>query len=501
MGSEGEWGDGAEGEDGVPGVGPKRTARATTPAWLPAALIGRFAEASGAGLRYSVSVMSTSTAPSPALPDELPIEPVGGPVVGTARVPGSKSITNRALALAALSDGPVTLTGALAADDTARMMDCLRALGFSLEEDATTPGVVTVRGAGGQIPAARADLFVGNSGTTARFITPLVALGHGEFVLDGVARMRERPIGDLLDALRALGVDAESVGGNGCPPVRLRADGLHGGECVVRADTSSQFLSGLLLAAPLADGDATVIRVVGPILSAPYIEMTRRMVADFGGVIDVSEDGRTYTVPGRQRYGARAAYAIEPDASAASYFLAAAAVTGGRVRVPGIGRDALQGDAAFADVLAAMGCRVTREVDFTEVEGPAGGRLRGVSVDMNAISDTVMTLAAIAPFADGPTTITNVAHIRHKETDRLHAVAAELTRLGVKVEERADGLTVYPVGAAGITPATVQTYDDHRMAMSFALVGLRAPGVVIADPACVAKTYPGYFTDLERLVR
>jgi 3-phosphoshikimate 1-carboxyvinyltransferase len=419
---------------------------------------------------------------------------VSGPVAGTATVPGSKSITNRALALAALAPGATTLTGALFADDTARMIDCLRALGFGVEDDPAAERV-TVHGRGA-VPNERAELFVGNSGTTARFITPLVALGHGEYVIDGVPRMRERPMGDLIRALRELRVDAESLGANGCPPLRLRANGLHGGDCTVRADASSQFLSGLLLAAPLADGAATRIHVEGPILSAPYIEMTVEMVRSFGGVVEVEDGGRTYVVPGRQRLTSPGVYAVEPDASAASYFFAVAAVTGGRVRVPGIGRDALQGDAAFVDVLEAMGCRVTRGDDFTEVEGT--GELRGVAWDMNAISDTVMTLAAVAPFATTPTVIENVAHIRHKETDRLAAVAAELTRLGVRVEERADGLTIHPV--AKITPAVVRTYDDHRMAMAFALVGLRAPGVRIADPACVAKTFPDYFARLERLV-
>jgi 3-phosphoshikimate 1-carboxyvinyltransferase len=430
-----------------------------------------------------------------ALPATLAVMPAPGPLVGTVRVPGSKSITNRALALAALADGPTTLTGALFADDTERMMDCLRALGFAVESDFLHE-TVTVQGPGGVVPAARAELFVGNSGTTARFLTPVAALGHGEYIIDGVRRMRERPMGDLLRALRQLGVDAESLGANGCPPIRLRAKGLTGGACEVRADTSSQFLSGLLLAAPCADGTSTRVHIEGPILSAPYIAITTAMMAAFGATVHTDDEGRTYEAPGRQHYRSPGVYPIEPDASAASYFLAAAAITGGRVRIPGIGRNALQGDAAFADVLGAMGCRVTRTDEYLEVAGT--GMLRGVTYDMNAISDTVMSLAAVAPFAEGPTVIENVAHIRHKETDRLHAVATELTRLGVKVEERADGMTIWP--AARITPATVQTYDDHRMAMAFALIGLRAPGVVIADPACVGKTFPDYFERLAALV-
>lgn len=433
--------------------------------------------------------------PTMTMTPTLTIDPVRVPVVGDARVPGSKSITNRALVLAALADGPTTLTDALFADDTQRMMDCLRALGFSVETD-EAQGEIAVFGRGGAIPAVRGDLFVGNSGTTARFITPVTALGHGEYTIDGVARMRERPMGDLIRALRQLGVDAESLGANGCPPLRVRASGLKGGVCTVRSDTSSQFLSGLLLSAPCAEGAETRLHLEGPILSAPYIAITTAMMQTFGASVAVSEDAREYNVPGRQAYRAVGRYAVEPDASAASYFFAAAAITGGRVRVPGIGRGALQGDAAFVDVLEAMGCRVTRADDAITVDA-GGTALRGITVDMNAISDTVMTLAVVAPFADGPTVIENVGHIRHKETDRLAAVATELARLGVRVDERADGLTIYP--AARIRPAVIQTYDDHRMAMAFALIGLRAPGVTIADPACVAKTFPDYFARLAEL--
>lgn len=434
--------------------------------------------------------------PSSPFPDPFPVPLAPGPLAGLAPVPGSKSITNRALALGALADGPTVLTNALFADDTARMMDCLRALGFVVTE-VPEQEHITVEGRGGVIPADRAaTLFVGNSGTTARFVTPLAALGRGTFLLDGVARMRERPIGDLLDALKALGVHAESLAGNDCPPVRIDADGLHGGVCTIRADKSSQFLSGLLLAAPCAKGDETVITVEGPLLSAPYITITVEMVRAFGGVIHVSSDGRTFRVPGNQTYHSPGAYAIEPDASSATYFWGAAAVAGGTVRVPGIGRTALQGDAAFVDVLAAMGCDVQKGADFIEVSG--NGRLTGGTFDMNEISDTVMTLAAIAPFADAPTVIANVAHIRHKETDRISATVTELRRLGVRVDEREDAFTVFPCDA--LTPTEpVHTYDDHRMAMAFALIGLRVPGVRIADPACVNKTFPDYFARLGRL--
>lgn len=430
-------------------------------------------------------------------PPVLAITPASGPVVGVASVPGSKSITNRALVLAALADGQTTLTNALFADDTARMMDCLRALGFAANADEAAQ-TITVGGQGGKIPAVRADLFVGNSGTTARFITPLCALGRGEFVIDGVSRMRERPMGDLIRSLRELGANVESIGANGCPPLRVNANGMKGGACTTRSDASSQFLSGLLMSAPCADGAETRLCLEGPILSAPYISMTTAMMRDFGGTVEETDNGRRFVVPGRQHYAAPPAgnYSVEPDASAASYFFAAAAITGGRVRINGVGQNPLQGDWAFVDVLEQMGCRVTRQNGATEVRG--GSRLRGVRVDMNAISDTVMTLAAVAPFADGPTVIENVAHIRHKETDRLRAVAVELVRLGVKVEERVDGLTIYPTQKW--TPDTIHTYDDHRMAMAFALVGLRVPGVSVADPACVGKTFPDYFVRLHDLV-
>lgn len=424
-------------------------------------------------------------------PPELSISPVSSPLVATVTLPGSKSITNRALALAALSSGKTTLHGALAADDTQRMQDCLTALGFRVETD-TVAGTIDVWGLGGDVPTSYAELSVGNSGTTARFISPLAALGQGEFRLDGVARMRERPIGDLVQALTRLGVEVDCP--TGCPPLTIHARGLHGGETVIRADASSQFLSGLLLAAPCASGETT-IQIEGPILSAPYIEMTVAMVRQFGGLIEVDGSGRLYKIRGQQKLHSPGSYVIEPDASAASYFFAAAALTGGCVRVPQLTFTALQGDVAFVTVLEEMGCEVVEGEAFLEVRGPS--QLRGVTVDMNAISDTVMTLAAIAPFADSPTVIQNVGHIRHKETDRLAAVATELQRLGVTVEERADGLTIYPCNA--LQPATIQTYEDHRMAMAFAITGLKSPGIVIANPSCVAKTFPRFFECLEEL--
>jgi 3-phosphoshikimate 1-carboxyvinyltransferase len=334
-------------------------------------------------------------------------------------------------------------------------------------------------------------LFVGNSGTTIRFLTAMLSLGEGTYRLDGIPRMRERPIRDLLDALNQLGVDAYSEAGNGCPPVVVNANGLHGGHVRIKADVSSQFLSGLMLVAPFAQGEETIIEIDGRLVSEPYVEMTIAMLQFFG--LRITTNGRgTYRIPGRQSHGV-CSYLVEPDASSASYFLAAAAITGGRITVAGLTRDSLQGDVRFVDILEEMGCRVEHCDAGITVHGRP---LRGIDVDMNAISDTVMTLAAVALFADGPTTIRNVAHIRHKETDRIAALATELRKLGAGVEERADGLTITP---RPLTGCAVDTYNDHRMAMSLALVGLKVPGVVVRNPGCVAKTYPGFWQDLEKL--
>jgi 3-phosphoshikimate 1-carboxyvinyltransferase len=423
--------------------------------------------------------------------DSLPIQPVVQPVEGNVRVPGSKSITNRALLLAALAEGTSRLEGALFSDDTHYMSEALRQLGIPVRADADAE-LFEVTGAGGQLPADTAELFVGNSGTTARFITALLALGRGPYRLDGVPRMRERPIGELLDVLRQLGVDARDELGTGSLPLEVRSNGWRGGKVTMHAEKSSQPLSGLLMVAPLAE-NGLEIEVAGELFSQPYIEITTRMMDQWGAAL-THENLRHFQIPGGQNYRAQT-YRIEPDASGASYFWAAAAVTGGRVRVEGIGQGALQGDAAFVDVLEQMGCAVTRGDDFIEVRGVP--HLRGIDVDMNSISDTVMTLAAIAPFADEPVNIRNVAHIRHKETDRIAAVATELRRLGVTVDERADGLTIHP--ASALQPAHIKTYDDHRMAMSFAITGLRASGVEILDPGCVAKTFPDFFERLDAL--
>jgi 3-phosphoshikimate 1-carboxyvinyltransferase len=423
-----------------------------------------------------------------ALPDRLEMTPVAGPVSGVVRPPGSKSITNRALVCAALGRGASLLHGALASDDTAVMIDSLRRMRIEVTHDESA-GTIAVRGCGGRIPAGGAELFVGNSGTTIRFLAAACALGQGTFRLDGVPRMRERPIGDLVQALRQLGLNIEAQSPGECPPVMIQANGLPGGRVTVRGDVSSQFLSGLLLAAPCAAGPLE-IQVEGTMVSLPYVEMTLAVMRAFGVTVDERGEGLYRVQP--KPYQARG-YEIEPDASAASYFWAAAAITGGQVRVQGLSLGSLQGDVRFCDRLAQMGC----QVEYSAGEIAVMGRpLRGIDVNMNSISDTVPTLAVVALLADGPTTIRGVGHIRHKETDRIGNLAIELRKLGATVDVLPDGLTITP---GPLRPAEIETYDDHRMAMSFALAGLVQSGVTILTPGCTAKTYPQYFADLARM--
>ena len=412
-----------------------------------------------------------------------------GPLQATIRPPGSKSITNRALVCAALADGPSTLSGALDSEDTRVMVDALRQLGLDVQVDLAA-ATIRVVGGGGRLPVPEADLFVANSGTTIRFLTGMLAATTGHYRLDGIARMRQRPIGDLLDALNALGAECRAESPGGCPPVVMDAHGLRGGTARIRGDISSQFLSGLLMAAPYAESDVDV-RVDGVLVSQPYVHMTLRVMQAFGVTADAEQLTRI-AIPAPQRYQGTT-YAIEPDASAASYFWGAAAIAGGTVTVQGLGRDALQGDVAFVDCLQRMGCDVEERSDGVAV---TGGRLRGIEVDMNAISDTAQTLAVVALFAAGSTTITGIGHNRHKETDRIADLARELRKLGGVVDEHADGLTITPAPLHG---ATIETYNDHRMAMSLALAGLRVPGVVITNPHCTEKTYPRFFEDLARV--
>jgi len=403
--------------------------------------------------------------------------------------PGSKSITNRALIVAALAEGTTRLTGALDSQDTQVMIQSLNRLGIKVKHDPAKCSI-EVTGCAGKIPQSSASLWLQNSGTSIRFLTALCATGEGKFILDGNPRMRERPIQDLVEALKLLGVDVACENNTGCPPVRVNAKGLTGGETTISGSVSSQYLSALLMVAPAAQ-TPVVITILDEMVSKPYLDITLGVMAQFGVTIDRAEPSVWKIQP--QTYQRSAVYEIEPDASAASYFFAAAAITGGRVTVEGLNQDALQGDINFIRVLEDMGCKIERNRDSITVQG---GPLKGVDVDMNDISDTAQTLAAVALFAEGPTSIRNVGHIRHKETDRLAAIATELKRMGIQVEEAEDSITIYP---GEIQPTTIQTYDDHRMAMSFALIGLKVPGIVIADPDCTIKTYPHFFTDLEKL--
>lgn len=424
--------------------------------------------------------------------DVLEILPLERPPQATVRVPGSKSITNRALLLASLAPGTSTLEGVLFSDDTRYMARALERLGAGVSGDEQRARIA-VEGLGGSWSAREADLFLGNAGTAIRFLTAAVCLGHGRYRLDGTARMRQRPIQDLVDALAQLGAAIRCEDGTGCPPVVVAARGLRGGATRVAGSRSSQFLSALLHVAPYAERDVT-ITVEGPLIAGPYVDMSLGMMHAFG--VGVERDGyRRFAVPAGQRYRPRE-YRVEPDASSASYFLAAAALTGGHVRVEGLGKSSLQGDVRFAELLAAMGAAVRWEENAIEVRGPA--QLSGLDADLNALSDTAPTLAVLAPFASAPVRLRNIAHLRWQESDRLAALAAELRRLGVAVDELADGLVVHP---SAVTPATVSTYDDHRLAMSFALIGLKVAGVRIRNPSCVAKTFPDYFAHLEGLRR
>ena len=420
------------------------------------------------------------------------IHPIEQRVDADVSVPGSKSYTNRALLIAALADGRSRLTGILESDDTRHMAAALSTLGVGIRTEGESTCIID--GAGGRIPVPRAKLFVGNSGTTARFVTGYVSLGSGTYTLDGDPRMRERPIQDLIDGLRPLGVHARSLVGNGCPPVVVDGSGLEGGRTVMPGNRSSQYLSALLMVAPYARKDVR-IRVTGNLVSRPYIDMTVHIMRDFGVNVD-TRNPDVFHVKAGQRY-TPAEYPIEPDASNASYFFAAAALTGGRIKVRNLSRASAQGDVAFVDVLGRMGCAVSNRPDGIEVRGPE--RLSGIDVDMNAMPDVVQTLCALAPFASGPVTVRNIANLRIKETDRITAVAAELTKLGVRANARPDALTVYP--SARIRPAELDTYEDHRMAMSMALIGLKAPGIAIRNPACVGKSFPTYFQCLDKLRR
>lgn len=430
---------------------------------------------------------------APQFPEKITITPLQKPLVKECVLPGSKSITNRALVIAALNSGnnPTKLKGVLQSEDTEIMIDCLGKLGFHISTnwDDCSAEIKSPKPPG-QIPKGNADLFTGNSGTTMRFLTALVALGNGAFRLDGIKRMRERPINDLLKALNDLNINASSETNNGCPPVIVKTNGWHGGTANISSEMSSQFISGILMAAPFALGDTT-IHLQGKIVSQPYIDITLAMLEDWGLKVTKVTD-REFFIKGNQK-GNRFNYQIEPDASAASYFYAAAAIIGGTITTPGLGYNSLQGDIHFVHALEKMGAKIHQQANSTTVQGC---ELNGIDIDMNAISDTVMTLGVVACFAKGKTQITNIGHIRHKETDRISALANELRKIGATVEEFPDSIVIHP---NQLKNAEIETYNDHRMAMSFAIAGLKVPGITIINPSCVSKTYPRFFEDLAKL--
>ena len=431
------------------------------------------------------------------------IHPIPHPLNASVRVPGSKSLTNRALLIAALADGKTTLQNALFSDDSRHFANALHTLGFRVEEDEEKKEM-SVWGLGGKIPATSAELFIGNAGTAARFLTAFLNLGNGEYILDGEPRMRERPIEDLVKALEPLGAKithhASRFTSPLCPPLKISASGLRGGKTQLAGNVSSQYLSALLMTAPYAQNPVE-IEITTELFSKPYVDMTIAIMRDFG--VDIERDSYQYFKVSPSLYSPISNYLIESDASAASYFFAAPAIVGGTVQVENISRKSVQGDINFLDILAEMGCKITEEDNAIRITHPfdkAQGKhssLSGVDVDMSNIPDTAQTLAAIAPFASSPTRIRGIASARVKETDRISAVCNELIRLGVRVEEYQDGMTIYP--CENIKPASIATYNDHRMAMAFSLIGLRAEGVEIENPGCVSKTFPNYFDVLDEL--
>lgn len=426
-------------------------------------------------------------------PSEIQLPPVTA-ASGTVKLPGSKSISNRALMLAALASGTTRLTGLLRADDTERMLESLTKLGVKVTADGDA---AVIEGAGGFFPVKSAELFIGNAGTAARTLTAALAFAGGHYRLDGIERMRERPIGDLLAALRTLGADVTCEIKEGFLPLVFRPAVPVGRRVSVRGNVSSQYLTALLLTAPLiAPEEGLEITVEGELISRPYIDITLAMMKTFGADVTVTKKGFRVAKGG---YRAQENYAVEGDASGASYFLALGALTGGPVRVEGVGRNALQGDAAFVDVLEQMGAVITRGDRYIEASLSAGKVLKGITLDCTKIPDAAMTLVPMALKTEGAVRLTGIASWRVKETDRIAAMVAEMNKFGARVESGPDWIEVER-GAAVAENVEVATYDDHRMAMSFSLAAAAGVPVVIKDPGCTAKTYPAYFDEFFRII-
>jgi 3-phosphoshikimate 1-carboxyvinyltransferase len=426
----------------------------------------------------------------PKYPDFLDLGPLDR-AAGTVRLPGSKSISNRILLLAALAEGQTRIHHLLASDDVERMLEALVALGVKIAR--IKQDVVAVDGCGGKFEVKKADLFLGNAGTALRPLTATLAMCGGHYKLSGVPRMHERPIGDLVEALRHLGADIRYLGNEGFPPLEIRPASLRADPKVqVRGDVSSQFLTALLMALPLA-GSRITIEVTGELISQPYVDITLNLLARFGVAVQ-REGWSSFTIPERSKLVSPGDVFVEGDASGASYFLAAGAIGAGPLRVEGVGRASIQGDVGFANALGKMGARITMGENWIESSAPASGRLRAFDLDLNAIPDAAMTLAVTALFADGSSRLRNIGSWRVKETDRIAAMAIELRKLGAQVEEGADFLKVTPPEGSHLAAgAAIDTYDDHRIAMCFSLAALGGVKVRINEPQCVAKTFPEYF--------
>ncbi|BFM48034.1 3-phosphoshikimate 1-carboxyvinyltransferase [Marinomonas sp. THO17] len=412
---------------------------------------------------------------------------------GEIQIPGSKSLSNRILLLATLAKGTTKITNLLDSDDIRHMLNSLTKLGvhYRLEDQGTT---CILEGLAGPIKADKADLFLGNAGTAMRPLTAALCLGEGEFLLHGEPRMHERPIGDLVDALQSLGVDIQYQGEVNYPPLLIKANGLQGGEVSIKGNISSQFLTAILMSAPLAKQDLT-IKVDGELVSKPYIDITLHAMKQFGVEVE-NQNYQAFIVKGQQTYQSPGVIMVEGDASSASYFLAAAAIAGGKIKVHGVGTDSIQGDVKFAEVLEKMGAKITYGPTWIEAEHDT---LKGVDLDMNHIPDAAMTIATTALFAEGTTSIRNIYNWRVKETDRLSAMATELKKLGAEVVEGEDFITVTPVKQ--LKHAAIDTYNDHRIAMCFSLVAFSDTPVTINDPGCTSKTFPTYFDLFAKVTR
>jgi len=426
---------------------------------------------------------------NPQLPSQIMhIIPITHPLNASVRIPGSKSLTNRALLIAALAQGKTRLINALFSDDSSFLVSALQNLGFMIFLDPVN-GCMEIQGLGGSIPKNQVEIFIGNAGTAARFLTAFLTLGHGTFIVDGDSRMRERPIGDLVDALTQLGANVQADNRYGsllCPPVKINASGLPGGKTKIAGNISSQFLSALLMTTPYAKTPVE-IEITTTLNSKPYIDMTLAIMSDFG--IDVERDGYNSFLIQPGIFSPISEYSIEPDATSASYFFAAPAICGGTVCVDGLSFRSIQGDIKFLDILARMGCAVEENKNSIKITGAS--ELVGMDIDMSDIPDTAQTLAAVAPFAISPTRIRGIGSARVKETDRISAVCTELRKIGVGVYEHEDGMTIFP--CSQFNPAVINTYNDHRMAMAFSLIGLQVTGISIDNPGCVSKTFPDFF--------